>query len=146
LTAGRFPIADILGNADDLTDVFERLADRLTVQFRNSDGELEDGILEGYVLLFHMRWRYLTLPLASLLAGAVYFLAVLLHTRRLGLPAWKESAYPTLTYGFDDKTQALLRSADQKAARSKKVRRFRRGMVVGLDDSPDGLRLRASNQ
>ena len=58
-----------------------------------------------------------------LATGIVYVILTIVESTRLRLPVWKESALPTLLYGFDDDTQRLLRE-DKQAAQRKVLVRF----------------------
>ncbi|KAK3386569.1 hypothetical protein B0H63DRAFT_520659 [Podospora didyma] len=105
-------IANILWNATaNLTSAFEAIAHRLTVQIRDSSGTV-NGTAERYVLHIRVNWGFFSLLVSTVMLGCVYFAIVLVQTHRLALPAWKGSVYPTLAFGFDETTQALLRSVD----------------------------------
>ena len=71
----------------------------------------------------HVNWVYLTYPITMLVAGIAYTILTIIESTRLHTPVWKESALPTLLYGFDDDTQSLLRD-DKPAAKRKLLVRF----------------------
>ena len=139
------PLADVFWRSTNLSSTFENLASRLTVQLRGSSNLTQQGTSEEYVIHFEVNWPFVAVPLSTLLVGCIYFLVIMCQTRRLKLPVWKESAYPTLMYGFDDSTQSLLRGADKTLDGPKAVKRFREGVFVRLMDSDQGLRLHMRN-
>jgi hypothetical protein len=77
----------------------------------------------------------------AVLSGCLYFAVIMFQTWRLGLPVWKESAYPTLTYGFDEKTQSLFRGADGHGSEAGTARLLRKRTQIGFMEGQDGLRL-----
>jgi len=131
-------IADIFWNAttngSSLSTTFEDLAHRLTIQLREtSTGNIKiQGQVQSYVLHIRVDWGFFVLLVITFFFGAVYFAGVLVQTHRLGLPVWKESAYPALAYGLDEETQTVLRSThkDKEA-----VNLIRREMVISLHDT-----------
>lgn len=98
--------------------------------------------MERYILHVKVDWGFFVLLAVTLGLGCIYFVVIAVQTFRLKLPAWKESSFPTLAYGLDDDTQALLKSADQNANWSKEPRSLRKGLVMTLQDAEDGFRLR----
>ena len=71
------------------------------------------GQSDAFILYFHVNWGFFLLLVITLGLGFIYFAGVLFQTIRLQLPAWKESAVPTLVYGLDSETQSLLRKNPQ---------------------------------
>lgn len=135
---GDYPLGETLWNSTNLTAVFDTLANRLTIELRDSSTASHTGFVHLYTPHVEILWPYLALPLSGLLMGSVYFIIVWRQTRALGLPVWKESVYPTLTRGFDDEGQALLRRLDKSPPA---VRNTRGNVMIGLAGSSDGLRL-----
>jgi hypothetical protein len=148
------PIANILWNAtDNLTATFDRVAQRLTVQMRNAasnEMDRKQGTAVRYVLHIRVQWGYFSVLAVTVVGGCVYVVLVLVQTYRLGLPAWKESAYPTLAFAPDDApTLRTLRRASgvEKSRRPREVKRSRGQMVVGLTDAGEGdYRLRRAEK
>ncbi|MBE3043568.1 hypothetical protein IMZ48_13555 [Candidatus Bathyarchaeota archaeon] len=94
-----YPLGELFWKSTNLTAVFDRLSNRLSVELRSSV-DLAGGIkgtTHLYQLHFKIRWGFLTLPFLSLAVGWAYFALVTLQTRRLGIPVFKESVLPTLT-------------------------------------------------
>ncbi|KAK0725186.1 hypothetical protein B0H67DRAFT_641637 [Lasiosphaeris hirsuta] len=136
-------IADIFYNSKDLNTTFNDFAQRLNLQIRDTSSEKHTGQVERYILHVKVDWGFFVLLVVTLGLGCVYFVVIIVQTFRLKLPAWKESAFPALAYGLDDDTQALLKSADQNAYRSKEAKNLTRRLVMTLQDAEDGFRLRA---
>jgi len=112
-------ISDIFWGSNDtqaatqnFSTIFEPLANQLTIQMREASNQSHTGQSDTFVLYFHVTWEFFLLLVITLGLGFVYFVGVLIQTVRLQLPAWKESAVPTLVYGLDDETQSLLRKID----------------------------------
>lgn len=136
-----YPFGEILWNSTNTTAVFDRLANRLTVEFRSSLPSKLAGTLHLYSLHIKVVWPYLLLPACAVAMGWAYLTLVVLQTRRVGLPVVKESVYPTLAYGFDEGTQAFLRMLEvgPKAALN-----LRDNLIISLADGHDGMRLEIS--
>ena len=136
--SGDYPLGKTLWDSKNLTAVFDTLANRLTIEFRDSSTAAHSGTVRLYTPHIEILWPYLALPLSGLLMGCLYFIIVWRQTHALGLPAWKESVYPALSRGFNDEGQALLR---QLGNAPKYVQKKSGDLVIGLADSSDGLRL-----
>ena len=134
-------LSHILGQSDNLTHTFEMLAERLTVHIRDGGRMIQEGTTDEFILLIHVDWPFLIAPILAVLAGCLYFAVIMFQTWRLGLPVWKESAYPTLTYGFDEKTQSLFRVADGHGSEAGTAKLLRKRTQIGFMDGQDGLRL-----
>lgn len=137
------PIANVLWSAtDNLTAAFDRVAQRLTLEIRGSNRG-EHGIASSEELHIRVRWGFLSLLVAAVALGGGYVVGVLVHTYRLGLPAWKESVYPTLAFAPGGAAQALLRDVDKKEHErpSRAVRRLRGRVTVGLRETEGGYGL-----
>jgi len=134
-------VPDILYNSTNLTATFANVASRLTVQLRDSSDAVHSGLEEKFILHIQVEWSFFVLLILTLVLGSVYFVGILIQTHRLGLPAWKESTYPVLAYGFNEQTQSRLRVAEQAAYRSRAAKRDRDGMRVALLDAEGGYRL-----
>jgi len=93
-------VPDILYNSTNLTATFANVASRLTVQLRDSSDAVHSGLEEKFILHIQVEWSFFVLLILTLVLGSVYFVGILIQTHRLGLPAWKESTYPVLAYGF----------------------------------------------
>jgi hypothetical protein len=74
-----------------------------------------------------------------LLIGILYVILVIVESARLRLPVWKESALPTLLYGFDDETQVLLRTRENYEG----GKRVDTNVRYDVDEKEDCLRLTA---
>lgn len=132
----------VLYNSANMTATFERLANSLTVQFRESSLDADvAGVEERYILHVQVDWPFFYLLVVTVGLGCIYVVGVLIQTYRLSLPSWKESVYPVLTYGFNDETQLRLRALQEASYTSPKAKKEMNGMRVGFLDGEYGYRL-----
>ena len=151
------PIANVLWNATNLTSLFDGVSERLSTQIRDSARDWQfqstvDGAAMRDVLHIKVEWGYFVPLVVTVAFGCAYVIGVLVQTFRLGLPAWKESAYPTLAFAPDDASaQVLLRAGtvvgeEGGNSHSRAVRRAREKVLIGLQETldGDGYRLRVA--
>ncbi|CAI4214456.1 unnamed protein product [Parascedosporium putredinis] len=135
-------LAPLLGVSSNFTRTFELVAQRLSVYNRDAGGATQQGTVQEFIFLVNIDWPFLLAPIIAVLAGLLYFIVIMFQTWRLGLPVWKESAYPTLTYGFDERTQSLFRGADVHES-SKDLKKTTQ---INFTEGQDGLRLNVAAQ
>ncbi|KAK0646445.1 hypothetical protein B0T16DRAFT_458366 [Cercophora newfieldiana] len=134
-------IPEVMWSANDLTAAFQNTADHLTVRMRDVSEATQVGQVKQYVLHFEVNWGFFSLLVITLALGCLYFAGVLYQTHRLGLPSWKESAYPVMANGFAEETQSLLRTVDKNMYQIKGLEHTRSGMEVMLVEADGGYRL-----
>ncbi|KAK8104944.1 hypothetical protein PG999_008303 [Apiospora kogelbergensis] len=100
------------------------------------------GTQQIWTLHVRVRWGYVSLPLATLLAGFVFVALSIRETRRLRLAPWKADVIATLAHSLDAETRAQLRFA----ARQGHVRQTSRELVLNFAESGHGLELKAQQQ
>jgi hypothetical protein len=100
----------------------------------------QDGVLQRWTIHVQVNWWYLLFPIAMLTTGFVYVIMVIVESARLRLPVWKESARPTLLYGFSGETQRLLRAEHHSKEKVDMTVRYR------MDEDSDCLRLMADQK
>jgi hypothetical protein len=132
-------IIDTLWNSTNLTLTFDNVARSLTNQIRNSSPQKQDGVLQRWTIHVQVNWWYLVFPIAMLTMGFIYVIMVIVESTRLRLPVWKESARPTLLYGFNGETQRLLREEAPGRKPGTLVR-------YQIDEKEDCLRLVADRE
>jgi hypothetical protein len=130
------PLAQVLWSSTNITTTFDNVAQSLTRHVRDTSGTTQTGIAKQWVIHFRMNWSFLALPIITVTLGCLYFSLILIYTARLGLPAWKESAMPTLAYGFDWKAQALLKSADLHPLPAAQT--LAKKLMIRFNDNGDG--------
>ncbi|KAF2096287.1 hypothetical protein NA57DRAFT_79053 [Rhizodiscina lignyota] len=130
-------VLDALQNSTNLTTTFANVAQSMTYQIRSSSSVPHNGISQLWVTHIRVQWTYLVLPAVALLGGCVYVILTLIETLHLKLPAWKESALATLSYGLSEETQDLLREADATGD----IDAAAQGISIRLAEDGDGLRL-----
>src|SRR5262245_35798170 len=96
------------------------------------------GIALRPQVLTVVRWAYLALPGATLLAGTGFVLFCIFETHRTKLPAWKGSTMATLAYGLDEEPRALLREAGRAGGVDRGARQF----IAVFGDDNMTLRIR----
>lgn len=133
------PVIDALWNSTNLTATFENVARSLTSQIRNTSPQRHEGSTQSWVIHVRVDWAYLAYPISMLLIGILYVILIIVESARLRLPVWKESALPTLLYGFDDETQVLLRKRENYEG----GKRVDTNVRYDVDEKEDCLRLTA---
>lgn len=132
-------LVDALWNSTNLTTTFGNVARSMTNQIRNTSPDEHRGALGTWTIHVRVNWWYLSFPIAMLTLGLLYVVLVIIESSQLRIPIWKESARPTLLYGFSDETQRLLR---EEARRKKPVTSVR----YQIDEQNDCLRLVADHR
>jgi len=132
-------IVDALWNSTNLITTFENVARSLTNQIRNTSPDRLEGVTQRWVTHVRVDWAYMAFPVAMLSIGILYVILVIIESARLKIPVWKESALPTLTHGFDNETQRLLR----ERAHYKGDKKINTSVRYDLDEQEDCLRLMA---
>ncbi|KAK4228355.1 hypothetical protein QBC38DRAFT_414702 [Podospora fimiseda] len=120
---GGLVLTPLLGQADNLDDIFYNVAATVSAQVRAS-GDLGDNenltMMTGYVTVtevyMHARWGWMTLPLGLTLltAGLLIFTVVLTRD----LPLYKSSPLPLMRYdvrGWDRNHQSRSRGSRREA-------------------------------
>jgi hypothetical protein len=130
------------------------LAVSMTTAFRGFTGAVPTNgtsiTSETYV---HVRWGFAVLPVAVVLACAVFVLAAMGMTRAAGAQLWKSSALAGMFHGLDGEARERFRGVEglggkKKVARGVKVRLYtdeKEGVVlgsVGVENRERGPRLR----
>ena len=59
------------------------------------------GFVEVPVIILHVRWQWLSLPVMVLMLGLVFLLFAVFEIRRQRLGIWKSSSLPLLYHGLD---------------------------------------------
>lgn len=135
--AGMPLLVDALWNSTNLTTTFDNVARSMTNQIRNTSPDEHRGALGTWTIHVRVNWWYLTFPIAMLTLGVLYVVLVIIESTNLRIPVWKESARPTLLYGFSDETQQLLRAEHYSKERPLMTVRYR------VDEKSECLRLMA---
>ncbi len=107
-----------------------------------------DGIAFEYIMHIKVDWGYLSLPVATIIAGCLFVLCSILETRRLGLDPWKTDVMASLIHSLDPETRARLRRAEAEAEEAAAIENSRtshdrfhkiaEATIVGLEERGDG--------
>ncbi|KAK7750481.1 hypothetical protein SLS62_007560 [Diatrype stigma] len=131
-TVGQPPVTQALYESTNLSATFDNAARSLSDWMRNRGdsrssgagsnsntnkrGDGEESMVQGtalqYVIRIRVNWAYLSLPLATIVAGCLFVLFSVLETRRLGLQPWKTDVTATLIHSLDPETRNRLRMAE----------------------------------
>lgn len=142
---GMTPLVNVFWESQNLTETFDHVARSLTNQVRKSATNAShirqiQGKTEKWEIHVRVRWTYLAFPAAMIALGIFYVLLTIFESLRLRIPAWKESALPSLLHGLDDETQHLLRDSEQQKVGNKANETIVR---FGYDGEGNCLRLMA---
>jgi hypothetical protein len=137
--AGMPLLVDALWNSTNLTTTFDNVARSMTNQIRNTSPDEHRGALGTWTIHVQVNWWYLVFPIAMLTLGLLYVVLVIVESSRLRIPVWKESARPTLLYGFSDEAQRLLREETHSRKSTMSVK-------FQMDEKEDCLRLVADQK
>lgn len=110
----------IRGNLEsngNLDDWIQQLATSLTNQLRslgNSSSDIDPqylGNVYGMVAYIHIRWAWLTMPIAMIVTSSVFLCITIVRTAQAQIPAWKGSPLNTLFCRVDDELERLVGTA-----------------------------------
>ncbi|CAM1501992.1 Fc.00g039760.m01.CDS01 [Cosmosporella sp. VM-42] len=100
-----------IGETHDVVKTFENAALSLTKWMR--DRSLQESPLLGkmmqVIIIIRVQWVYLIWPITSLVLGSIFAVLSIWETKRMNLPAWKDSALATLAYGAGGEITEKLR-------------------------------------
>ncbi|KAJ2990716.1 hypothetical protein NUW58_g2815 [Xylaria curta] len=87
----------------DLSMTAKNIADSITHVIRtNRNATSAEGTAWAQDTIVRIQWAWLSLPIALVLLGALFLVAVAIATKRSGMPLWKSSLLPYLFHGVDD--------------------------------------------
>ncbi|KAK8043183.1 hypothetical protein PG994_013666 [Apiospora phragmitis] len=148
-------------NSSDLSATMKRLATGLTNWARDASSAATSpsspdtttraeqrpqtqvlGTQKTWTLHVRVRWGFVVLPLATLVAGFAFVALSIRETRTLRLAPWKADVIATLAHSLDAETRAQLRFA----ARQGHVRQTSRELMLNFAESGHGLELKAQQQ
>ncbi|KAJ9615109.1 hypothetical protein H2200_001183 [Cladophialophora chaetospira] len=130
MTTLRTPSSLLAGIADALTYVNLHPGPPYDVEFTDPPDVISfvPGTVWGQKVFVHVRWAWLSLPVA-LTFGAIAFLATTAHqTRRQHLPLWKSSSLATLYHGLESD----LVDEDRRYETASDMHSVSRGVYVRL--------------
>jgi hypothetical protein len=127
------------------------LAVSMTTAFRGFTGaEGVNGTAISSESYVHVRWAFAAVPIAVVVACAVFVLVSMWLTRRVGAQLWKSSALAGMFCGLDGEARERFRGADglggkKSVARAVVVRMYedeKEGLMLGQVETEKGPRLR----
>ncbi|KAK1773986.1 hypothetical protein QBC45DRAFT_459946 [Copromyces sp. CBS 386.78] len=135
------PVAGAIAKSSNLSTTFDNVARSMTAWIRENEGVwVRESSTTKWVFRFRIRWPFVTVPVAVMVASALYLGLTIWQTRRNGVEAWKEDALAAIAHGLDQESKAKICQAERvglknQAARGIKVT-LRQGMYgeVGLRD------------
>lgn len=142
-------------NQSALQETFDNVAESMTMWMRKLGFASQPiiGTTSLWVLHIPVRWSFLAFPIATMLAGCVFCLIIILETHRLRLRPWRSSCMEVLIHGIGDDLRAQLQLADDPSDAGRGTQ-FRMDSVDGTmmllesrggrGDCSPGSRLQAS--
>lgn len=91
-------------NAANSTVFFDNIAQSMTNSIRaNADSRpVTTGMLGSPVVFIRVRWAYIALPAALLIAGTAFLGIVIYYTRKEGIAIWGTEILPLLMWNIRD--------------------------------------------
>jgi hypothetical protein len=134
--AADYPLIGCLWDSANYTETFAKVARDMSNYLRGSGGTVEEvqGDTLQWATHILIRWPYMTAPLVSLILGILYIVLTVWETSHLRLPAWKESAIPSLAYGLGEDQKTMLAEADRVG----KMNKVAKNMMVRLTNDGGG--------
>lgn len=89
----------------------ESLAHSLTNWARSGGLDRAMGVAEKWSVYIYVKWEYITLPIATTLAGCIFVALTIRQTSNLQLQPWKADVVATLAHSIDPDVRDKLRAA-----------------------------------
>ncbi|KAF2875594.1 hypothetical protein BDV95DRAFT_278577 [Massariosphaeria phaeospora] len=116
------PVAlDAIWNSTDLNRTFEKIALRMTNQFRMNTTHARQGTTQRWTTHVQVHWAFFVIPAMCVLMGCTYVLATIVECALLHMSAWKFDTLPVLTYGFDEDERKTLKGLYGESKGEEKV-------------------------
>ena len=131
--SGQSPTAEAFLNATDTLETIsaqvKHVADGLTSYMRsnipatnNNNDDSYAPTVHGEKTFIHVRWPWLTYPLALLVTGHIFLFVTIWHTKRLRVRPWKSHRIPYLLATIDDDIRRLAAGGlDDKTGLEKRL-------------------------
>ncbi|KAJ4420296.1 hypothetical protein N0V85_000645 [Neurospora sp. IMI 360204] len=132
-TGNGSPVAGAIAKSTNLSTTFDNVARSMTAWIRENEGVwVTESSTKKWVFRFRIRWPFVTVPVAVMVASALYLGLTIWQTRRNGVEPWKEDAFAAIAHGLDQESRAKIGQAERvglrnEAAMGMKVR-LRQGM------------------
>jgi hypothetical protein len=112
---------------NNITGHMERLATAMTNVIRSRSSEVVSGQAFSNGTYVSVRWQWMSLPLALLVASGIFLIATVFKTSReqSHVGVWKTSALATLLYGLPDAMQKTLTSPGSNRTPRSKAKELR---------------------
>jgi hypothetical protein len=117
-------------SVESMSALCQRIANGFTMYMRNSMPAAPDARYAPTVYadatFVHVRWGWLAFPFSLLLAGHIFLLTTIWHTRRLRTQPWKGHRIPLLLASIDDVVKdATAGGLDSRTGLEERVGRFK---------------------
>jgi hypothetical protein len=140
-------LMSVIYNSGNITKTMNNLATSMSNYIRSSSHDLNntentaEGKALGMETYVHVRWAWLTLPVACVLLAFVFLICAILSTKKHGDLAWKSSVLALLFHGLEGqhRDQKPLEVSTRRISDMKDVARSIRVRLV--DDDSGTLRL-----
>lgn len=123
------PVAGAIAKSSNLSTTFDNVARSMTAWIRENEGVwVTESSTTKWVFRFRIRWPFVTVPVAVMVASALYLGLTIWQTRRHGVEAWKEDALAAIAHGLDQESKAKICQAERVGLKNEAAR----GMKVAL--------------
>ncbi|KAK3388769.1 hypothetical protein B0T20DRAFT_457341 [Sordaria brevicollis] len=113
------PVAGAIAKSTNLTSTFDNVARSMTAWIRENEGEwVTESSTTKWVFRFRIRWPFVTVPVAVMMASAFYLGLTIWQTRKNDIDPWKEDALAAITHGLDQESRAKIGQAERVGLRN----------------------------
>lgn len=96
------PVAGAIAKSTNLSITFNNVARSMTSWIREKEGVwVKESSTKKWEFRFCIRWPFVTVPVAVMVASALYLGLTIWQTRMYGVDPWKEDALAAIAHGLD---------------------------------------------
>lgn len=103
------PVAGAIAKSTNLSITFDNVARSMTAWIRENEGAwVMESSTKKWEFRFCIRWPFVTVPVAVVMASALYLGLTIWQTRMYGVDPWKEDALAAIAHGLDQESKAKI--------------------------------------
>ncbi|EAA30428.2 hypothetical protein GE21DRAFT_10588 [Neurospora crassa] len=113
------PVAGAIAKSTNLSITFNNVARSMTAWIREKEGIwVKESSTKKWEFRFCIRWPFVTVPVAVMVASALYLGLTIWQTRMYGVDPWKEDALAAIAHGLDQESKAKICQAERVGLRN----------------------------
>ncbi|KAK3490058.1 hypothetical protein B0T13DRAFT_85344 [Neurospora crassa] len=113
------PVAGAIAKSTNLNMTFNNVARSMTAWIRENQGIwVLESDTKKWEFRFCIRWPFVTVPVAVMVASALYLGLTIWQTRMYGVDPWKEDALAAIAHGLDQESKAKICQAERVGLRT----------------------------